>query len=167
MNLYDLTEKYQSLLNYAQSIDFTDEEQSETFQATLESLDGAIEDKAEGIAHILKQLEYDELIVNEEIKRYQAKKKALVNNQNSLKKYLQESMEYMNKDKIKTAKFSINIQNNPPKLVVEDEEEIPKAYWIEQKPKLDKRLLLNDLKLEDYPDFKGARIEQGRSLRIK
>lgn len=167
MNLYDLTEKYQSLLNYAQSIDFTDEEQAETFQATLESLDGAIEDKAEGIAHILKQLEYDELIVNEEIKRYQAKKKVLVNNQNSLKKYLQESMEHMNKDKIKTAKFSINIQNNPQKLVVEDESEIPKAYWIEQPPKLDKRLLLNDLKLEDYLDFKGARVVQERSLRIR
>ena len=56
MNLYDLTVKYQSLLNYAQSIDFTDEEQAETFQATLETLDGAIEDKAEGVAHILKQL---------------------------------------------------------------------------------------------------------------
>ena len=144
MNLYELSSKYQALLDYAQSVDATDEEQAQVFQSTLDSLDGAIEDKAEGIAHILKQLEYDELIVNEEIKRYQAKKKALVNNQNSLKKYLQDSMEYMNKDKIKTAKFSINIQNNPAKLIVEDEREIPKAYWIEQKPKLDKRLLLND-----------------------
>ena len=167
MNLYELTSRYQGLLDYAQSIDFTDEDQAETFQATLESLDGAIEDKAEGIAHVLKQLEYDELIVNEEIKRFQAKKKALVNNQRSLKKYLQESMEYMNKDKIKTPKFSINIQNNPPKLIVEDEKEIPKAYWVEQAPKLDRRLLLNDLKQEEYSDFKGARIEQGRSLRIR
>ena len=167
MNLYDLTNRYQALLDYAQSVDMTDEDQAEVFQSTLDSLDGAIEDKAEGVAHILKQLEYDELIVNEEIKRYQAKKKTLVNNQNSLKKYLQESMEYMNKDKIKTAKFSINIQNNPPKLIVEDENEIPKAYWIEQKPKLDKRLLLNDLKLEEFPDFKGARVVQERSLRIR
>ena len=76
-------------------------------------------------------------------------------------------MEYMNKDKIKTAKFSINIQNNPQKLVVEDESEIPKAYWIEQAPKLDRRLLLNDLKLENHPDFKGARVVQERSLRIR
>lgn len=167
MNLYELTSRYQSLLNYAQSIDFTDEDQVETLQTTFDSLDGAIEDKAEGIAHVLKQLEYDELIVNEEIKRYQAKKKVLVNNQKSLKRYLQESMEYMNKDKIKTPKFSINIQNNPPKLVVEDESEIPKAYWREQAPTLDRRLLLKDLKGEDYPDFKGARVVQERSLRIK
>ena len=163
MNLYELSSKYQALLDYAQSVDATDEEQAEVFQSTLDSLDGAIEDKAEGIAHILKQLEYDELIVNEEIKRYQEKKKALVNNQKSLKRYLQDSMEYMQKDKIKTPKFSINIQNNPQKLVVEDESEIPKAYWIEQAPKLDRRLLLNDLKIENHPDFKGARVVQERS----
>lgn len=167
MNLYELTNKYQELLDYMQSVDVTDEEKSEVFHSTLESLDGAIEDKAEGIAHILKQLEYDEMIVNEEVKRYQAKKKALVNNQKSLKRYLQESMEHIEKDKIKTAKFSINIQNNPPKLIVEDEKEIPKAYWREQPPKLDRRLLLNDLKEEDYSDFKGARVVQERSLRIR
>lgn len=167
MNLYELTSKYQALLDYAQSVDMTDEDQAEAVQETLDTLDESIETKAENIAHILKQLEYDEIIVNEEIKRYQAKKKALVNNQKQLKEYLKESMEYMNKDKIKTPKFSINIQNNPPKLIVENEEEIPKAYWQEQPPKLDRRLLLNDLKLEEFPDFKGARVVQERSLRIR
>ena len=80
MNLYELSSKYQALLDYAQTVDATDEEQAEVFQSTLDSLDGAIEDKAEGIAHILKQLEYDELIVNEEIKRYQEKKRAAQRN---------------------------------------------------------------------------------------
>lgn len=167
MRLYDLNQKYQDLLNYAQSVDFTDEEQRDLFHTTLETLDDAIEEKAENIAHVLKQLEYDELVVGEEIKRLQGKKRALSNNHASLKKYLQESMEFTGKEKIKTPKFSINIQNNPPKLVVDDEKEIPKAYWIEQEPKLDRRLLLNDLKEEEYPDFKGAHIEQERSLRIR
>ena len=167
MNLYDLTNDYQDLLNYAQSVDFTDEEQLQMFQDTLDSLDGAIEDKAEGIAHVLKQLEYDEMVVNEEVKRYQKKKKALANNQKRLKEYLQNSMEYVGKDKIKTPKFSINIQNNPPKLIVDDENEIPKEYWEEQSPKLDKRSLLEDLKNDESDDFRGARVVQERSLRIK
>lgn len=167
MNLYELTSKYQALLDYAQTVDMTDEDQAEAVRETLDTLDESIETKAENIAHVIKQLEYDELVVNEEIKRYQKKKKALVNNQKQLKEYLKDSMEYLEKDKIKTPKFSINIQNNPPKLIVEDEAEIPKAYWIEQAPKLDKRLLLNDLKLEEFPDFKGARVVQERSLRIK
>lgn len=167
MNLYELTEKYQALLDYAQSIDMTDEAQQEVIQETFQSLDESIDIKAENIAHVIKQLEYDELIVNEEIKRYQKKKKALANNQKRLKEYLKDSMEYVNKDKVKTAKFSINIQNNPPRLVVQDEQEIPEAYWVEQAPKLDRRTLLQDLKNEEYPDFKGARIEQGRSLRIR
>ena len=167
MNLYQLTSKYQSLLDYAQSVDLTDEEQQDTIRETFDSLTESIEEKAENIAHVIKQLEYDELVVNEEVKRLQTKKRALTNNQVRLKEYLKESMEYVETDKIKTPKFSINIQNNPPKLVVDDETEIPKAYWVEQKPKLDKRLLLNDLKLEDYPNFKGAHIEQERSLRIR
>ena len=63
--------------------------------------------------------------------------------------------------------FTVAIQNNPPKLIVEDESEIPKAYWLEQPPTLDRRLLLQDLKLEEYPDFKGAKVVQERSLRIR
>lgn len=167
LNLYELTGKYQELLNYAQSVDFTDEDNAEALSNTLDAIEDSIEVKAESIAHVIKQLEYDELIVNEEIKRYQKKKKALVNNQKRLKEYLQSAMEFVEKDKIKTPKFSIHIQNNPPKLVVEDESEIPEAYWVEQPPKLNKRLLLQDLKEEDYPEFKGARVVQERGLRIR
>lgn len=167
MNLYELTNAYQELLDYAQSVDMTDDDQAEVFQATIESLDGAIEEKAEGYSAVIKELEATEDKLRKEIKRLQKRKKSIRNNISRMKTTLMEELEKMNKRKVTTDKFTVYVQNNPPSLIVEDEKEIPKAYWVEQQPKLNTKQLKEDLLTEDYPDFKGARVEQGRSLRIK
>lgn len=164
MNLYELSSNYQELLDYAQSVDMTDPEQAEMVDATLESLDGAIEDKAENIVHVLQQLKYNEEIVNKEIKRLQDKKRALINNQKRLTNYLQDTMEYVDKQKIESAKFTIWIQNNPPRMVVEDESHIPKEFYEEQQPRLNKKELRKYL---DNNEVDGVRIEQGRGLRFR
>ena len=167
MNLYELSSKYQALLDYAQSVDMTDEDQAEAYQTTIESLDDAIEEKAEGYSIIIKELEATEDKLAKEINRLQARKKSVSNNIKRMKTTLLEELEKMDKRKVTTDKFVVYIQNNPPSLVVEDESEIPKAYWVEQAPKLNTKLLKEDLLDEEYPSFSGARIEQGRSLRIK
>lgn len=167
MNLYELSSRYQALLDYAQSVDMTDEDQAETFQTTIESLDGAIEEKAEGYSIVIKELEATEKKLAEEIKRLQARKKSVSNNIQRMKTTLLDELGKIDKRKVTTDKFTIYIKNNPPRLVVEDEKEIPKAYWIEQSPKLNTQQLKEDLLLDDYPDFKGARIEQGRSIVIQ
>ena len=167
MNLYELSSKYQALLDYAQSVDMTDEDQVEAYQTTIESLDDAIEEKAEGYSIIIKELEATEDKLAKEIKRLQVRKKSVSNNIERMKTTLLEELEKMDKRKVTTDKFVVYIQNNPPSLVVEDESEIPKAYWVEQVPKLNTKLLKEDLLDEEYPSFSGARIEQGRSLRIK
>ena len=136
MNLYDLTNKYQELLNLMQSVDTTDPDKQEVFQDTLESLDGAIEDKAENIVHVLQQLKYNEEVIGKEISRLQAKKRALNNNQRNLKDYLKDTMEFTGKTKIKSPLFSIWVQNNNPRMIVEDETKIPPQFFEEQQPKL-------------------------------
>ena len=161
MNLYELTNNYKQLL-------FLLEESDEVaIKDTLDALGEAIEVKAENTAKVIKQLEADSDMLKNEIQRQQSRKRTIDNNISRLKAYLQESLESVGKDKIKGDIFTVAIQNNPPKLIVEDESEIPKAYWREQPPTLDRRLLLQDLKLEEYPDFKGARVVQERSLRIR
>ncbi len=164
MNLYELSSNYQELLDYAQSVDMTDPEQAESVSVTLDALDGAIEDKAEGIVHVLQQLRYDEETLDKEIKRLQSKKKALSNNQTNLKGYLQDTMEYLNKDKIKSPKFTIWTQNNPPRMVVSNEDNIPKEFYEEQQPRLNK----SELKkyIEDNT-VEGVELEVGRSLRFR
>lgn len=48
-------------------------------------------------------------------------------------------MEQTGKEKFKTALNSYSIANNPPSLDVTDESLIPKQYYVEQQPKLDKK----------------------------
>ena len=159
--LYDLSANYRKLVDAADQFD------EEAFQDTLNSIDDALEEKADGYAIIDQKLKSDEKMFEEEIKRLQDRKKAIQNNRKRLKESLYDSMKLTGKEKFKTDKFTFYIQKHPPKLVVDDESEIPKAYWQEQEPKLNKSLLLEDLKDDDYPDFKGARIEQGEGVRFR
>lgn len=165
MNLYELTNKYQELLNYLQSVDVTDEEQAESFKNTLESLDGAIEDKAENIVHVLQQLKYDEESVNKEISRLQAKKRALNNNQRNLKDYLKDTMEFTGKTKIKSPLFSIWVQKNRPSVIVEDIDKIPKEFIREKTTtsvdKTELAKVLADQKIA------GARLETTTGVRFR
>lgn len=165
MNLYELTNKYQELLNYLQSVDVTDEEQAESFKNTLESLDGAIEDKAENIVHVLQQLKYDEEAVSKEITRLQAKKRALSNNQRNLKEYLKDTMEFTGKTKIKSPFFSIWVQKNRPSVIVEDIDKIPKEFIREKTTttvdKTELAKVLVDQKIV------GARLETTTGVRFR
>ena len=159
--LYELTDKYRRLLNLADELD------EEVFKDTLESIDDELEDKIDGYITVDKKLQADEQMFADEIKRLQERKKSIATNRRNLKASLYDSMKLTGKEKVQTGRFSAWTQNNPPRLVVDDINKIPKAYWEEQEPKLNKRLLLEDLKGEEYPDFKGAHIEQSEGIRFR
>ena len=74
-------------------------------------------------------------------------------------------MRAVNKLKFKTKLFSFNVQNNPPTVEVSDEKLIPKEFFVEQSPKLDRKALLAALK--DGKEIEGAIIKQTKSLRIR
>lgn len=161
MKLYEVSESYFNLLNLLEQ----DVEQ-EHIEEALAMLDDEFDTKAENIAKVLKSLEASAMALKNEKQRINTRQKAIEKNIDNLKSYLYQNMKNLNKKKVKSDLFNINIRKNPPKLVIKNERDIPDAYWVEQPPKLDKRMLLEDLKNEDYPDFKGARIEQGESLSI-
>ena len=88
---------------------------------TLDSIDEVIDDKAENIAKVLKEMDGQTLAISSEIKRLQERKATLENNSRNLKGYLQAEMEKVGKEKIKTELFSIGSQNNPPSGYVYNE----------------------------------------------
>lgn len=161
MKLYELTESYFNLLNVLEQ----DVEQEHVEEA-LAMLDDEFDTKAENIAKVLKTLEASREALKNEKQRINTRQKSIEKNIDNLKSYLYQNMKNLNKKKVKSDLFNINIRKNPPKLVIKNERDIPDAYWVEQPPKLDRRMLLEDLKNEEFPDFKGARIEQGESLSI-
>lgn len=71
----------------------------------------------------------------------------------------------LDKRKFKTDLFSFNISKNPPSLTISDDTFIPKRFYEEQDPKLDRRGLLNALKSGE--EIKGVEVKQSESLRIR
>ncbi|MEK4305885.1 siphovirus Gp157 family protein [Oceanobacillus sp. FSL K6-0251] len=157
-SLYDLTQDFKQVQSLI-------DEGGEGLQDTLDSINLAIEDKLENIGKVIRNLDGEiEMLKNEET-RLADKRKALETNKKRLKMYVEEQLTLTGKDKVKAGLFSFSMQNNPPSVNILDEEGIPEIYQVEQKPKIDKKLLLSDLK--NGNKINGAELKQGRSLRIR
>lgn len=157
MNLYELTTAYKEIQTMI-------EDGADGLEEGLQALDDAIESKADGYARVMKNIEGQIAVIKEEEKRLRDRRASLANSVKRLKETLQDSMLYNNKRRIKTDLFSFNIQKNPPSVRVVEPEVVPKRFYIEQEPKLDRRALINELKETEIP---GVEISQGESLRIR
>lgn len=160
-NLFDLTGEYLELLNMAEDEDVD----IECLKDTMEAIEGEIEIKADGYVRVMKQILGDAEVLDEEIKRLTARKKALENKADYLKRNLQNMMEVTGKTKFKTSSFSYSIQKNPMKVVIDDEANIPDEFLIPQNPTIDKDGILAAIK--EGKEFAFAHTEQGQSLRIR
>ncbi|MFO3694364.1 siphovirus Gp157 family protein [Staphylococcus felis] len=159
-SLFDLTDAYQKVYEL-----ITEQGEELVLTETLQSINDALEDKADGYVAVIKTLESDNKLIDEEIKRLRQRKTTNQNGINKLKESLQYAMETTGKDKFKTALNSYSIANNPPSLDVTNEALIPKEYWVSQAPKLNKKDLLNDIK--NGVDIKGVEVKQSKSLRVR
>ena len=159
-SLFDLSTDYQQLYDL-----IAEQEDEQILKDTLASINDAIEDKADGYVAVIKTLEGDNKAIDEEIKRLRQRKTSNQNGVKRLKESLQEVMEQTGKEKFKTALNSYSIANNPPSVDITDESLIPKQYYIEQQPKLDKKELLKVVK--DGLEIKGVELKQSRSLRVR
>ncbi|MFZ7905779.1 siphovirus Gp157 family protein [Staphylococcus hominis] len=159
-SLFDLSTDYQQLYDL-----IAEQEDEQILKDTLASINDAIEDKADGYVAVIKTLEGDNKAIDEEIKRLRQRKTSNQNGVKRLKESLQEVMEQTGKEKFKTALNSYSISNNPPSLDITDESLIPKQFYIEQQPKLDKKELLKVVK--DGLEIKGVELKQSRSLRVR
>lgn len=159
-NIYELKESYKQVFDA-----ISNGEEDQVYLDTLQSINDTIEDKADNYMRVIKNLEGDNEALDKEIKRLQARKKTNANGIKSIKESLQLAMEETNKLAFKTSLFSYGIQNNAPSLDNLDMGKIPKKYFVEQEPKLDKKALLQDIK--DGVDVDGAELKVTRSLRVR
>ncbi|MGG3958393.1 siphovirus Gp157 family protein [Bhargavaea massiliensis] len=159
MKLYELAQNYAELLEIAEEIE------SDALVDTLEALQDAIEDKAENIAKLIKNLEADAKIIKEEEQRLAERRRAIEAKVDKLKTYLQEQLEIAGLQKVKRPTITVSIQANPPSVDVIDEKVIPSDFLIPQAPKVDKRSILERLKKgESVP---GVALKQTKGVRIR
>jgi hypothetical protein len=108
MNIYELTGNYEHLLNmlYDEDVD------EKALLDTLESIEGDIEDKADGYAKIIKELETQSNARKEEAKRLTQSAKTIDNRIKMLKSNLFNCMKITGKTKFTTNLFSFSIAKN-------------------------------------------------------
>jgi DNA repair exonuclease SbcCD ATPase subunit len=157
--LYELTSQYNQIF---QSI--TEESDLEHLEEMLSAIEEEFEVKAENIAKLIKSLDGDIKAYKDELDRLSARKKSIENHQDRLKAYLETNMRATGKEKIKGSVFTIAMQNNPPKAVIDSEDDIPEQYKVYE-VHITKKELLDDLK--QGKEVPGAHMEQSQSLRIR
>lgn len=163
LKLYEIAEEYMQLCEIAEDTDVD----AQVFKDTLAGIEAELEVKADAYAVILTNLDNDVEKIDKEIERLTEMKKTLKSRSDFLKKNLANTMLLMDKKKFKTDIYSYSIQKNAPFLNILDEAKIPEKYMIVQEPKLDRKMLLADVKANPE-EFKGiAETKQTESLRIR
>lgn len=157
MNLYELSAAFQEV----QNMDLD----PEVMQDTLDSIEDAIENKAENIAKLIRNLESDVTAYKEEEDRLKTKSQATENKVKWLKTYLEDNMKLIGKTKFKSGMFNFSIQKNPASVNITDEKIIPEEFLIQQPPKVDKTSLKEILKRGI--EVPGAELKQTEGLRIR
>lgn len=158
--LFNLSDQYKQVLEIIQ-----ESEDDKALIDTLESINDSIEAKADGYIAVSKTLEAENDAIDIEIKRLQERKKKNNNGIERLKSTLLDAMEYTGKTKFKTELHNYSIRNNAPSIQIKDDTKIPKQFYVEQEPKLDKRELLKFVK--DNGEFDGVELKRSKSLGVR
>ena len=167
-SLYELTGDYAKFAEIAQQGDLDDDMQAMMDDA-LANLADDIEVKLEGYAKVIKNFESDIEGLKKEEDRLAGKRKTLENRVKSMKTAMRDAMIATGKLKVKGDLFSFTVRNNAPSVVMDEQyiENIPEKYLIAQEPKIDRKLLAEDLKADGAALEGIAHLESSQSILIK
>lgn len=163
-NLYELVgayEEFSRMYNQAE----TEEEMLQAEQYLINA-EVELSEKVENIAKFIKNIEAERDVFKKESDRLASKAKSLGNKVDSLKRYLQDSLEVSGVDKVKGSLFTVSLRNNPFSLDLSSAEHIPMEFKRTPEPVVNKRELLKHIK-ETGETFEGVELKRTRSLVIK
>ena len=164
MTLYELTAQYEEFARMAAEEDLPPEVIADTFEA----LDGEIEEKADNIACIIKELEAqaDAIEVQENV--LNARKLSKRGNAKRLKELLSSQMQRLDKKKIETDRNVISFRKSTA-LVIEDEEAFKAMHADlcerEVKVKIPRKAITELIK--NGTEVSGAMLETRQNISIK
>jgi len=160
MRLYDLADQYRVLQEMMDGGD------QETYQAMLDGIEDVFDNKVESIVKLMKSKISEHGAVAEEAKRLSERAARLARDIDWLENYVETQMIAIGKDKVKSALFSISLVNNPSKVNVLNESEVPPWYFNEKVSRvLDKRTIKDHL--NDGEIIPGVELVQDQRLSIR
>ena len=133
--------------------------------SVIDGLVTSMEDKAKAIIAVSGKIgSFVDLCKSEE-KRISQLRKFAENRDVRLKSYLKDCMELAGMVELPVGTMTAKIQKNPPKVIIDNEEDLPAKYIrVVQTNSVDKAGLKIALK---SGDVKGCHLDQSSSLRIK
>jgi hypothetical protein len=166
MNLYELTGERLALQSKLEAMNFDEE----TIIDTLEGNSTELAKKVEDYVYVIRNRSSFADAMQSEIDRMTERKNAEVKRIAAIEEWLLQNMIACKFLKVECPAFTITVQNNPQKVEVLDEKQIPADYWRTHEPKPpvsapDKKLILTDLKAgKDVP---GCAMVQTARLVVK
>lgn len=164
MNVFEIKKEFFALKELMEKEYEVDEETGEFIDNTeilkelALGLNENMNDKADAIIYIYKEMVASEGLIHEEIKRLTERKKMYKRKQEQLKELMDFLLEGK---KLKTEKFTI-FYGKSESLVIEDEDKIPSKY-ISFEPKINKKDIKDDIKLGE--EIEGATVVENISVR--
>ncbi|PEA85659.1 siphovirus Gp157 family protein [Bacillus thuringiensis] len=160
MKLYELTSNFNQLQQMIE-----DGVDPEVVQDTLQAIEEAFDEKVQGAALLVRNIDAQAEAIKVEEKRLADRRKAFENNVKGIKDYLYQQMVAVDKRRIKGTLATVGIQKNPASLDIASDAVIPPKFMIPQEPKVDKKALLAAIK--DGMQWDGITLKQGESVRIR
>lgn len=161
-SLYTLTNQWQEVTAMMDNPDID----KQCVIDTLESLEGDIENKAESIFKVTKNIDADIEAIKIEMTRLAARKATLEAQKKSLLDYLKSKLLSIGKKKIKTPIVTISFRKGSESVKIIDINDVPFEFLKEVDPTTDKELIKRELKLGRV--IKGVELVRGpESMIIK
>ena len=161
--LYELAAQYRSAADQLSDLDLP----PEVVADTLESLSGELEEKAQSVAMLIRNLE----VTAEAIKAFEAsqaeRRKAIERRAESLKDYIRRNMEACGITKIEGPGITLSFRKSSA-VVIDEPALIPAEYMRQPEPPPpapDKKAIADAIKAGK--EIAGAHVEHRQSLQIK
>lgn len=162
--LYELSAQAKRLLDLLESGEIDEEVYQDTISAM--NLEEDLEDKIDDYIYVIDEIDAQAKRIKDEEKRLADRRRSVEKNSKRMKDTLTETMIDIKQPKTTTLLHTVWTQNNPPRLIVHDETNIPKKFYIERAPELDRRKLLDYLK-KTGETIDGVEVEQTKGVRYR
>lgn len=141
---------------------------ADTVRDTLESLQFPIEQKANNIAFVVRNLESLAEQIKAAEQQMAARRKAIEARAEHVREYLLNNMQRCGITEIECPYFRIRVKQNPVSVVIDDEKAIPWEYQrqVEPPPPAPDKKALKEA-LEKGIDVPGAHLERKLKVEIK
>ncbi|WP_338862832.1 siphovirus Gp157 family protein [Mycetohabitans rhizoxinica] len=164
LTLYQIANEYRHAADRLVELDLDEQ----TVADTLESISGEFITKAQNVAFLIRNLETSAEQIQVAIEEMQMRAQKYANRAERIRAYLLQNMLMSGVQKLECPYLKLTVRENPAKVVIDDERQVPMAYMTDPpppQPKPDKKLIAQAIK--DGSGVPGCRLEHSQRLEIK